>query len=210
MSAHILPAFDSPQALKPFFPTEKEPWETLPLFVKKKNVQLLLGVFPLWTQLERSFSRTVRTLGVPVLSLPSERIALVPTLVRDLPVGKIVATSRDLPALERMSSTHAPMRDLIFHIVLTPEERPIISSLQIVFEVHLVPGAVGLFQCEALASKKELLFHLSSRFYWEFEDQTLLVTDDARTARFSQAPLPLHYKKRNAPCPCGHQVVLLI
>lgn len=197
---------DNPEGVSLLALSADETWETLPKVAARQHGLLIAGIFLPIVQLERSFSAALWREHIPALCLPPERGVILPALLKDIAIGTVVSLFQDRVQLQ--DSFHQIAHSALFHqIVLGPSDRPEnYGEPDTAFEMHLVPGLVGLLQCEEIAGKN--LFHPSDRFTWEFEGKHAFVTDKRPQPRFTRAQLPGEIRAKEAPCPCGEHTQL--
>ncbi|MCE9541454.1 hypothetical protein K8R03_02745 [Candidatus Kaiserbacteria bacterium] len=185
-----------------------EPWETLETFTRKCAPHLVLGLFPAFLQIDTRFHRAIHSLGLPVCTMVEEQAKIAAAVVGHLDIGGVVLLQSACTVFERELAKFKPAMTVRYLAILAPEERPGIAhgEIDILFELHLVPGIVGLFQCEQ-ARDSARIFHPNDRFVWEFADSKAWVSDnDGR--RFSHAEIPQPVFPHETQCACGRSTSL--
>lgn len=203
----VVNTFDTESEMLGLVPLQREePWETVDMLAAHFDAELILGVLPQILQLEQRLHAAMRSIGLPVLSLPPEQGRAIPILLHQLPIrGIILFHSKLQDVLDLVPDDYSTK--LYYQVILGPHDKPP-SALQenTYFEVHLVPSMVGLFQCPTLASERKNEFHMSSRFVWEIDGESIRVTDSGNSPRFTRALLPHRFSIREIPCQCGTPV----
>ncbi len=186
--------------------SKDEPWETISLHYQTMQPSLIAGIFPAFTQLGTRFEHSMRTIGLPAATVAEEQMRVPIALLESLAIGGIVlrqgALQRCREEVARVSPTAAPY----YQVILSPTEAPTVVGEHIFHEIHLVPGMVGLFQCQHLAAEGKGMFHLSDRFSWKHDGSTLMVSDPA-DKRFLKAILPRRFAVEDTGCPCGESFI---
>ncbi len=134
-------------------------WETIPIYLRSAHA--ILGIFPAFLQLDIRFHRTMRALGKPAFSVAEEQmrpgIALIPSMRIDTILLRYDAIERCMHALKDTSSVPRMIA------ILSPNETPRSFGSSVQFEMHVLPGVVGLFQCDALRGETRA-FHPTDHF----------------------------------------------
>lgn len=207
----ITNSFDrgNPEALDVVPIQNDEPWETIPMLAHLFKPRLILGLFPAFLQIDTRYHHAIRALGMPVCTIAEEQIKVAASLVKLLRVGGIIVMQSALESFKNEIEEYAPDAELYYQVVLAPDERPLFApnTKNIFYELHLVPGVVGLFQC-AHANREKNVFHPNERFVWEFEHSRAWVSD-RKEGRFSKAEIPQSVFVRGIPCPCGRTSLAL-
>lgn len=183
-----------------------EPWETIPSLAHMFKPRLILGIFPLILQLEPRFRMAVHSLGMPSLTFAPEQSGIFSPVVETLHIGGVVMTQDVAETV--MGALQG--RDLYFQIIL-PRKSSYTSEIgkNVFLEMHIVPGMVGLFQCERLALQREGFLHPSDRFLWEIDD-VLRTTDPDLHPRFERLHMGSVRALREENCLCGRSLSVLI
>lgn len=178
-----------------------EPWETIPRLATMFNPKIILGIFPLIYQLEPRFSGAVHALKMPSCIFTPEQSSMFPLLIETLAIGGAVMTQDVAGKIMEELKNY----DLYFQIVVprgkNPE--PELVKQRAFFETHIVPGMVGLFQCEHLSREGQRFLHPSDRFLWEIEEGALRATDIENLPRFERLYMGSVKEAREEQCPCG-------
>jgi hypothetical protein len=182
-----------------------EPWETVDMLANLHTPQLILGILPAITQSYQRLHAALERVGLPTFNVAPDQSGVVPALLREMPIGGIITMQTELPRLLDAVQPLAESKKMYCQVILGPRETPInIARGENIFsEVHIVPGVVGLFQCECLSKRKTPIFHVSDRFIWEFRDSTVLVTDTEKHRRFARLAFPHTFRVEETVCPCG-------
>ncbi|MEK7613045.1 MAG: hypothetical protein AAB449_02810 [Patescibacteria group bacterium] len=201
----VLNTFDSENPDAALVPLDRsEPWDTIAPLALRTGGTVLFGTFPALTQLRPRFIAATESVPLPGITLPPAQAGALPSLLSQLAIGGIVLPQREFAAVaDIIKNVHYRG---YFQVLLGLGERPTMEfpNLTLLFEMHLVPGMVGLFQCDALAAERTA-FHPNRRFRWEFEGEKAYVSDFLSAPRFSHIKFPHRIELISKPCACGEQ-----
>ena len=180
-----------------------EPWETVNMLAMQFSPKRIVGILPSFSQIEFRFHRAMRALGMPTCTYEEAQISVAASVVDELGVDAVIARASKLASIDSMIRQLTKSSITYYQGVLSVPEIPLQLDLPVLYEQHLVPGIVGLFQCEHLAKEAAGYMHFNDRFSWEIIDDTLRVTDTSKAPRFVGARLPRLCIVRDEICACG-------
>ncbi len=80
----------------------------------------VLGIFSPLPQLEYKFSADMRSLKLPVLCMPPQRMNAIPALLKELPIKTFVLTEEDVPQLSSILQKTTTVDEGTLLIIVTP------------------------------------------------------------------------------------------
>ncbi|MBI5457495.1 hypothetical protein HY971_02095 [Candidatus Kaiserbacteria bacterium] len=169
---------------------------------------------PLFWQIEPALFAAGQAVGTPIFVNDQGNMPVGAAAIRTANMDTVVTDSQDAFKFSSYlleAGAQFPDAWIIVHPV-SRNEWTIPAPLQnstahVAQEVHIFPGVPFLEQCEKLAAKKELVFHLSEPYRLEMEGDATYLTSAA------DDPLPLlRYELpitlvRGEQCLCGKRMV---
>ena len=136
----LLSSFEVTDALELIPVPKAPPWETALYLAKKFEARYVLGILPLFWQLQQRLHYALRKERVPLLALPPEQGRAALALLAQVPVRGVVLPRKDFLALGAELARARP--GIYFQVILKPGEEPASTELPNVFyESHAAPGS---------------------------------------------------------------------
>jgi hypothetical protein len=176
-------------------------WSTVPASADFFNVRYVLGILPRIWQLEQRLTSALHASGRPLLCISPHQGAMASALFEQLPLGGVILPLKELEVItaQLKKAGHMPY----FQVICAPGEKIPEFRTDALYEIHLVAGMVGLFQCPHLRGTRT--FHLDSAFEWRLEDGRLKVTE--RNGFFTNITVPGVFGGAASACPCTETTV---
>jgi hypothetical protein len=199
---------DKPAQLLPI--DEYEPWETIDMNIASFSPNFVLSILPTILQLEYRLRYTTHRNKTTLCPFPLASSEVAAAVISALDVNAVLLLHRHGSDFEKVCKEARAPNPAYYQIILAPNEQPTWAPENPlgIYEVHIVPGIIGLFQWEYLAREKKMGFHPSERFIWDVEDGNLSVTEPSVTPRFLRTQVLSDISSQDTVCPCGRNMTI--
>ena len=188
-------------------------WRSCEDLLRAFGVHAVMMRLPLFWQVEALLHAACHAAGAPIFTSEPDNMPVAAAALRSVDIDCVVTAAPLAPAFADYlveEHTTLPNAWILIHEVGASEwtvPRALASCAHVGQEVHLFPGVPLLWQCAALAQKKEAVFHVSEEFRAELgADATRISNTDGDLLPSYISEFPVTLVKSGA-CTCGRMRV---